>query len=439
MTQEHLYAKTLGFFEPSLFHIHLAYDVKLDDWKNWPDEALFTYFHEYIHFLQDLTTTSGLYNIFVLDEYLKYAVNYLYKQSKGAFKVPIPVIPSKDNVSNNLYVLKNTRNSQNKLDNHQKSTLQVKGKASVKDHIEVLDDQSINLAEVTVPTNHGTIVLSGREIREGMAYLGQKIAYRDELAKGEVSLTPPNYPYKVVEQLSSFYSSPLMRNEEFLFALCDFSLMYQHTAKVFVQFLEITEQHQELKDYRTAIEHFRNFGQNVDGNGNVVSFSDVPKYAFTLAFNGLRSRFKGIEHTNLRNWFSDIMSKAIAIRLNTPFFMSDLVKNGNARTNPCFEFFMNFLGSPLLTDDENRSYFYNATKEKLDVRKLSRLKAAGNILFTLYGDNFECKLYDYCKAAGHCVSDDCKNAPWKKAKHFCACPYGHLWMGWKLKDYYPVH
>ena len=71
MTQEQLYAKTLGFYEPSLFHIHLAYDVKLDEWKNWPDEVLFTFFHEYIHFLQDLTTTSGLYNIFVLDEYLR--------------------------------------------------------------------------------------------------------------------------------------------------------------------------------------------------------------------------------------------------------------------------------------------------------------------------------------------------------------------------------
>lgn len=70
MTQEQLYAKTLGFYEPSLFHIHLAYDVKLDEWKNWPDEVLFTFFHEYIHFLQDLTTTSGLYNIFVLDEWV---------------------------------------------------------------------------------------------------------------------------------------------------------------------------------------------------------------------------------------------------------------------------------------------------------------------------------------------------------------------------------
>lgn len=103
-TQEHLYAKTLGFFEPSLFHIHLAYDVKLDDWKNWPDEALFTYFHEYIHFLQDLTTTSGLYNIFVLDEYLKYAVNYIYGLPKGTFKVPIPVVKLGNNVFNNRTV-----------------------------------------------------------------------------------------------------------------------------------------------------------------------------------------------------------------------------------------------------------------------------------------------------------------------------------------------
>lgn len=438
MTQEQLYAETLGFFEPSLFHIHLAYDVKLDDWKNWPDEALFTYFHEYIHFLQDLTTTSGLYNIFVLDEYLKYAVNYIYDLPKGAFKVPVPVANSGNNVLNNLIVLAGTRNSNNKLNEYQEATLAITGRANTNNKMVTLDGQNINLAEITVPTNYGDIRLSGREIRESMARLGQKIAYRKELANNVVTLSQPNYPYKVVEQLSAYYNSPLIHNDEFLFALCDFALMYQHPAKVLVQFLEITEQNPQLTDYRMAIAFFRTCGQNVNGYGNTVSFDDLPKQTFALAYNGLRSRYKGFEHASLRNWFSEIMSKAIAIRLNTPFFMSDLVSQGNAKSNPYFEFFMNFLGSPLLTDDENRSYFYNSTKEKLKIRQLARLKAAGNILFTLNGDKFECKLYDYCKATGHCVNVDCKNAPWKKAKLFCACPYGHLWIGWKLKDYYPV-
>jgi len=439
MPQEQLYAKTLGFFEPSLFHIHLAYDVKLDEWKNWPDEALFTYFHEYIHYLQDLTTTSGLYNIFVLDEYLKYAVNYIYSLPKGAFNVPIPITNSGNNVFNNITVLAETCNSNNKLNEYQEATLAITGRANTKNKKVTLDGQNINLAEVTVATSYGVIKLSGREIRESMARLGQKIAYRKELANNVVTLSQPNYPYKVVEQLAAFYNSPLIHNDEFLFALCDFALMYQHPAKVLVQFLEITEQNPQLTDYRMAIAFFRNCGQNVNGYGNTVSFDDLPKQTFTLAYNGLRTRYKGFEHASLRNWFSEIMSKAIAIRLNTPFFMNDLVSQGNAKSNPYFEFFMNFLGSPLLTDDENRSYFYNGTKEKLKIRQLSRLKVAGNILFTLNGDKLECKLYDYCKAAGHCVNYDCKNAPWKKAKRFCACPYGHLWMGWKLKNYYPVH
>ena len=116
MKERRKYAKTLGFFDPTMFHIHLAYDVKLDDWKNWSEEALFTFFHEYIHFLQDLTTTNGLYNIYVLDEVLKYDVNYIYHLPKGAFKVPIPVVDSGDNVLNNIKVRAKTTISDNQLD-----------------------------------------------------------------------------------------------------------------------------------------------------------------------------------------------------------------------------------------------------------------------------------------------------------------------------------
>lgn len=439
MPQERLYAKTLGFFEPALFHIHLAYDVKLDDWKNWPDQAIFTFFHEYIHFLQDITTTSGLYNIYVLDEFIKYDVNYIYSLPKGPFKVPLPVINSSDNVFNNILVRRKTRDGNNKLTASEKSTFAVTGRAISKEQIVKLNGQQVNLAKVTVPTNLGRpFILSGREIRESMADLGQKIAYRRELAQGIVNLRHPHYPYHVVEQLAGYYNSPLIQSEEFLFALCDFSLMYQHPAKVLVQFLEITEQNRQLTDYKTAIAFFRNYGQNVDGHGNPVAFEDIVKQMFKMALNGLQSKFKGIEHSSLRNWFTQIMAKAFAMRIKTPFFISDLVAKGNAKDNPDFNFMMSFLGSPLLTDDNNRYYFYNTTKEVLNARRLSRLKAAGNILYMLNGRDFECKLYDYCKATGGCVNEDCKKQPWTKAKRFCACPFGHLWMGWKLNGYYPV-
>ena len=439
MTQERRYAQTLGFFEPSMFHIHLAYDVKLDDWKNWPEQALFTFFHEYIHFLQDLTTTSGLYNIYVLDELLKYYVNYIYNLPKGAFHVPIPIVDSGDNVLNNIKVRARTCVSNNRLKDTEKNSLVVTGRAVVNNKVVNLNGQNINLAEVTVPTNLGkSITLTADEITESMACLGQKIAYRSELAQGKVILSPPNYPYYTVEQLASYYNSPLMHSEEFLFELCDFSLMYQHPAKVLVQFLEITENTPALTDCRAAIKYFQTCGVNVDGNGNAVAFEDIGKQTFTCAFNGLRSRFKGIEHANLRNWFSEIMAKAFAIRQNTPFFMLDMVSKGNARANPYFELLMNILGSPLLSDSNDKCYFYNATKEKLNARRLARLKAAGNILFTFSGNDYACDLYNYCKSADHCVNEDCKKNPWKKARRFCACPYGFLWMGWGLKKYYPV-
>ena len=62
--------ETLGYYEPGFLHLRVNTDFDLSDLntiiKN--DKKLFsTFLHEYIHFLQDVTTTTGLtYSIFYI-------------------------------------------------------------------------------------------------------------------------------------------------------------------------------------------------------------------------------------------------------------------------------------------------------------------------------------------------------------------------------------
>ena len=54
-----------GFYMPTMFHIYIGSDANLKNWQSWDEESLSGFFHEYIHFFQDIMTATGLYNIFV--------------------------------------------------------------------------------------------------------------------------------------------------------------------------------------------------------------------------------------------------------------------------------------------------------------------------------------------------------------------------------------
>ena len=52
------YYKTLGFYCPSLFYICLDGKGRLKDIKKWDEVQQSTFLHEYVQFLQDITTTQ---------------------------------------------------------------------------------------------------------------------------------------------------------------------------------------------------------------------------------------------------------------------------------------------------------------------------------------------------------------------------------------------
>lgn len=49
----------LGFYMPSMFHLHVHKTNNINEWWTWDDKTLCTFLHEYIHFLQDVSTVAG--------------------------------------------------------------------------------------------------------------------------------------------------------------------------------------------------------------------------------------------------------------------------------------------------------------------------------------------------------------------------------------------
>lgn len=86
-----------GEYIPAFFEMYLKIDGDID--LNTMSEKDFSlFFHEYIHFLQDITTTYGLTTCYAYGEYIQSVVNDIYEKGRQEFEVPYIYIDNKDNI-----------------------------------------------------------------------------------------------------------------------------------------------------------------------------------------------------------------------------------------------------------------------------------------------------------------------------------------------------
>ena len=63
----------LAFYKPAFFGMQVNVSAKELDFSKWDsisEHDLTIFFHEYIHFLQDISTVWGVNNIYVYGEYI---------------------------------------------------------------------------------------------------------------------------------------------------------------------------------------------------------------------------------------------------------------------------------------------------------------------------------------------------------------------------------
>lgn len=77
-----------GEYYPAFFEMRLKVDSMID-LNICSDSDFSLFFHEYVHFLQDLMTTYGLTNCYYVGEYIQSTVNDIYQhETEGKIEVP---------------------------------------------------------------------------------------------------------------------------------------------------------------------------------------------------------------------------------------------------------------------------------------------------------------------------------------------------------------
>ena len=238
---------TLGSYMPSFFRMGVSFPFSSEDLKAPFDEKWISIFtHEYIHFLQDISTYVGLNNAYVYSEHIHGLVNCIYQHPKGNQSVPVSMPRNYANVELNQFV--NTEGCGTLGEVNEFFLVKIEKKQK---KVPFQNDLVKELTNVILRSAKGDKVVFGyRAIMESMAYMMERM-----ITRGSVPV--PDYPYNAAEMVVDYIYPDFGKDKLNIIALCDACMQFSEPGKIFVQTLEVFKLQQFIPvNANQVIDHF---------------------------------------------------------------------------------------------------------------------------------------------------------------------------------------
>ena len=412
-------SEELGNYESSFFIMNVPTEADIDI-RNMPDADFAVFFHEYIHFLQDITSFYGYNAIFSHGEYIRKVITDIYKGPKQ-ISFPFHLIDGKDNVWLNKRIT-----TQSLGDKSEQEIFFIK-KAYIQ-YYKLNDVISLPELQVDVVTDRGsdTITVGAYSIRENMAYLME----RQCTTKYKTS---KSFPYQIVELLADKIC-PGKLNCLDLIALCDIALQCSVPGHGLYLFLKAIGKGDLVVNRPEDIYDFF-FSKRTKFLGVDES---VPQALITAAYMAMDHLLSYVRVESLNDgfqqWILFTISAGVELRLLHPYFFLEMARGGRDKKNAVLQIIANYIGSPQIINKLGKR-FQLATNRP--ICKFEYLEAVKEIeaLFE-YGVK-QCSLRPWCEMSpdGAPVDERCNQSPWERCNDNQLCPYGLLWRHWQLEDY----
>lgn len=433
--------QTLGSYMPSFFHMELNfpfYQSRLVLY-NLTKKDLSTFIHEYIHFLQDISSYSLLNNAYVYSEYMHAAATYIYKLPHGEFDIPLKIPRNYGNVDLNKFV-----NSTCMGDFSDRESIFAK-EVVFHDSLVPFHNDIVNILHIPYLR-----LIGGEELKFGTCAIMESMAFLIERKITKGSTTPYDYPYQAASIVVYLEYPEFGEDELNVIALCDMSLQYANPGKIFVETLRdmkrigyIPTKAEDIYDhmYKLPVEQM---GESTSFEIGLARMGMMVQDRLNLYLNDVR--FKPF-HDTIRNY----IGTGIGQRLSNPHFMIDLVRDGYALYNNTLRLLMNKLGSPVICDSCN-NYFQMPSVGHSANENLQFFLGVEQVYKCLNEGSTICELYDFCEnTVNHgqeifgdgwhdkipLLDDNCWQSPWLKVNDQRLCPYALLWRHWKLAEWRP--
>jgi len=427
---------TLGFYLPGFFHLELATAEDLNDFNRLAEngasaELISTFLHEYIHFLQDTTSTHGLVNFIYYIEYLKNANKQVRENPHAEFATPLKITNTFEHFTNTTLGKIYYGNPRQKAE-----SISYSGYFADDVRITTNGGKAIrfpnykiryydNGAQTTETCHFGSL-----HIKEYMAHAIQK-QFTPNRNHSEI-------PYVLVELLVEKEYPPLAADKSLIIALCDAALMEYHPARLFFDALERMKRAKWIPAGVDSVYAFVFDGLKLNWENQTETFDSLHEKTASSAIEHFRDALKADIYTENVQWFEHVIREARNLRINHQGFFTRLVQSPRTLSRLFYQI-IDMLGIPFMTNALAKGYFLPPKNLKsLNIQPY--FPKVFQAIYTTYQGKDDCLLHSFCRARSdkNVTDDHCLKSPWERVNFPELCPYAQMWKTWGLTGKKPV-
>lgn len=427
---------TEGLYFSSFFYIRLETFVNCFNkifiptrgTKDYEDMSTFS--HEYIHFMQDISTVFGLSNIYNTYGRIGNYISAVFQSEATSIKFPVHI----DDIQDSLLVdmamgnLLGTDMRESWTCEKLFQNIKVVSIAYGKDdcfnmpEFKNFDNPAtqyvqlrLHLTHIDGQTENKDFLFGACAIRESMANLIEQHLFPN--SKDGVVVQ-----YDIVEIICEGAKIEGC-NKALMVSLCDYSLMTSNPGLYFMMILGTMK--------KTKYEH-----KSLD---ELYQFLDkYVRHKYDNIHDAARKRIKDMfpEKGDLLKkpgeYLLRVLDKAFTFRSENPRYWGELVENDSTDALTRFIKLANAFGCTLIIDGYNN--FFSTCSTDNDLLVFPTYYA----IFSVFANsgNFKCQNYNICtNLCPEKIDANCENSPWIKSTatdNEKTCAFGALWYYWKL-------
>ncbi|HSC54274.1 MAG TPA: hypothetical protein VLC98_11650 [Phnomibacter sp.] len=413
-----------GIYTPSYFSIRLNTTEELHPLQNVNVKFISTYFHEYFHYLQDLTTSFGLNSAWNTYDRTIRLIKHV-QGIEGDIELPIKDDIIKELDKNyNVYcqILASKKPTKIITDKFSIKKIELTTQRKLEGVIPDEANQFVNMELVDDLGVEADFWFGGMAVIETMTYLIQSRFFDTSHS--------PTFPYKAAIIVAEYLSNQFKGSYEYIFSLCEVSLYSPYPGRTFYEILLEIEQ-QKIKIASTAQIYDMGFRHVTKKWG---LWENLEKYKSTLV--EILKSLHGHEAFKInRDWLIYIIEEGAKLRKEQPSLMLELYKSATPFSPLLLDIYKR-LGTPETINAENKRWFaapqaLEENADKIHTVFLTGFKQMQNLL--LFGKK-DCIIINHCEGSKNemPIDKNCTTSPWLKAKQDPLCPFAALWKSFGL-------
>lgn len=433
-----LFDQGTSFYMPAFFKIKLATALPFEDIIGSDYEHDF--FHEYLHFLQDVLTTYGLINMSKVLNCIKHLFHQVKEmQSKGNYILSRPIsFTGVTEINDEL------------VDLYLKYTKTAIIQADVK-VCNITVEKKMPKQDMQLPVNQYYVTFSNgvsyylgaHALLECLCHIVEKKIYNCE--------KPLQVPYDLPLLVWNYCLediSHLKDNIPVLLDVIEYSLQFYDPAEVFFSVINAlkTLPASRLKIVSNPYNFLINYcNTDTDKNAN-----DSYEGALNRVYEDIDGTLTSDIYTPYKHWITQLLDNSKRFKNSKEFLFSKLFKMDITEARNYIEYLKKSIGLPPVVNEDGEIFVKGVIGDKKDKLYLKEIEkmffiysqgilSAYNFLRG-FNDGCDKDLREICLHINnesnyeiYDVDDKCESSPWEKYNETNVCPFTAVWKTWGLE------